>query len=230
MNHPTWETLNDYADGSLTATARADTAKHVDGCEACRATVARIRSLVAKAEALPKEVEAPAEAWSVVQRRIEDGKVIDIGRREDRKTGRGASPRRYIITAVAALVLVVATSAITMFVTRGDRDGLSLVDIPGATDPNIRLASLPAEIASVERTYLESVSDLLTALDDPALQLSMETRRAVRRSLAVIDTAIAEARAALIADPASRELREMLTRNYEQKVDLLRRASARAGT
>jgi hypothetical protein len=47
----------------------------------------------------------------------------------------------------------------------------------------------------------------------------------LERTLRVIDEAIAEARAALAADPSNRTLLDVLSANYEQKVELLRRAS-----
>jgi hypothetical protein len=55
--------------------------------------------------------------------------------------------------------------------------------------------------------------------------LSPATVRVVERSLATIDTAIAEARAALASDPANRSLVEILSANYERKVELLQRAT-----
>jgi len=47
----------------------------------------------------------------------------------------------------------------------------------------------------------------------------------VERSLATIDTAIAEARVALTSDPGNQALVEILSSNYERKVDLLQRAT-----
>ena len=48
------------------------------------------------------------------------------------------------------------------------------------------------------------------------------TVAAIERSLAVIDTAIAQARGALAADPASRFLHGRLTDVLDKKVELLR--------
>ena len=45
------------------------------------------------------------------------------------------------------------------------------------------------------------------------------------RSLATIDSAIAEARAALAADPANEALVRNLSAHYERKVELLHRAT-----
>jgi hypothetical protein len=58
--------------------------------------------------------------------------------------------------------------------------------------------------------------------------LEPETVRVLEQSLARIDAALADARAALAADPANAVLAEMLQANYEKKLDLLRRANLHA--
>ena len=55
--------------------------------------------------------------------------------------------------------------------------------------------------------------------------MSPATVRTVERALTVIDSAIAEARAALAADPANAALIDILSAHYERKVDLLQRAT-----
>jgi hypothetical protein len=101
------------------------------------------------------------------------------------------------------------------------------------TDTTVQSAqtfALPASLVQLERGYLETVGELTEALNASRGKLAPETVRAVERSLRVIDDAIAEARDALMRDPASALLRDLLSKNYQQKVDLLRRASARAET
>jgi hypothetical protein len=56
-------------------------------------------------------------------------------------------------------------------------------------------------------------------------ELSPATIQAVEQSLSTIDVAIAEAREALLRDPANAALPELLASNYRQKIDLLRRAT-----
>jgi uncharacterized membrane protein len=59
--------------------------------------------------------------------------------------------------------------------------------------------------------------------------LDTATVRVLEKNLEIIDRAIAEARAALAADPASAYLNHHLARTMRRKVDLLRQASALAG-
>jgi CHASE3 domain sensor protein len=63
------------------------------------------------------------------------------------------------------------------------------------------------------------------AVDTQRNQLSPETIRTVDRSLAVVDSAIAEARAALMSDPNNQMLIDLLSASYQRKLDLLRRTS-----
>jgi hypothetical protein len=77
----------------------------------------------------------------------------------------------------------------------------------------------------VERNYVATVDELRRTLDAQRSALAPTTVRIVERSLATIDTAIAEARAALESDPANQALLEVLAASYERKVELLQRAT-----
>ena len=82
-----------------------------------------------------------------------------------------------------------------------------------------------AEFTLVENDYISTANRLSALLDSDETQLSPETIAKLRESLRVIDAAILEARRALAADPANRQLIEMLSTSYSQKVDLLRRTT-----
>jgi hypothetical protein len=93
--------------------------------------------------------------------------------------------------------------------------------------PGVQLVALPPELAAAERGYLTTVQELSAALAETHALLAPETVQAVERSLRVIDDAIAEAREALLRDPSNLMVRDLLRKGYEQKVDLLRRTTAR---
>ena len=69
------------------------------------------------------------------------------------------------------------------------------------------------------------MDELPRTLDSQRATLAPYTVRVVERSLATIDSAIAEARAALAADPANEALVRILSAHYERKVELLQRAT-----
>jgi CHASE3 domain sensor protein len=77
----------------------------------------------------------------------------------------------------------------------------------------------------VDMNYVETVASLRETLDSQRGVLAPSTVRTVDRALAVIDSAIAEARAALASDPANSALVDILSAHYERKVELLQRAA-----
>jgi CHASE3 domain sensor protein len=84
---------------------------------------------------------------------------------------------------------------------------------------------LPAGFRATEGQYNRAIEELVQAVDAQRSRLNPETVRTVDRSLAVIDSAIAEARDALVADPGNVTLIDLLSATYQRKLDLLRRTS-----
>lgn len=222
-NHLTWDVVNDVVDGRVPASDRPDIDAHLRDCAECREAIASLRATLAESDALPRDVAPPAELWSDIQRSIEAGKVtvIPTAAPASAKThGWWMTPRRV---AVAAVVLVAASSALTAVVMRQPSASGVAVGTPV-------VGVLPVQWQAAERGYLNSVTELREQLDAQRDRLSPATIATVEHSLAAIDTAITEARDALIRDPASATLSELLASNYRQKVDLLRRATQLSGT
>jgi hypothetical protein len=93
----------------------------------------------------------------------------------------------------------------------------------GASDPGAPATF--AAFAVEENNYLRNVAVLQDLLDQQSASLAPETVAQLKSSLRTIDEAILEARNALARDPANKMLIEMLSGNYRQKVDLLRRTA-----
>lgn len=214
MRHPAEAELHELVDGTLAPDDRRRVERHVADCVSCTAAVRRIESLVQRARALSREAEPPAEAWEAVRLAIAGRPSV----------GREAPPRRnsnWIRLAAAAAALVVITAGTTLWLSDdGDTSRPNVVQSGDTPAP----ASL-AGFAPVEARYVLAVSALRSTLDERREQLDPATIATVEQSLAVIDSAIAEARAALAADPANATLTRLLSSSYEQKVELLRRAS-----
>lgn len=87
--------------------------------------------------------------------------------------------------------------------------------------------ALTARVADfgVER-YDSAIAELEQVLADNRTRLNPATVEVVEANLALIDRAIADARRALAADPASRYLNDHLAETMKRKVDLLRRVTA----
>jgi hypothetical protein len=86
----------------------------------------------------------------------------------------------------------------------------------------------PATLAAFtlqENDFLRNAAILQDLLDQQEGALAPETVAQLKSSLRTIDEAILEARNALARDPANKMLVEMLTANYKQKLDLLKRTT-----
>lgn len=65
--------IDDYMDGELAEAERAAVERHLSGCAACRADVEALRSLVADARALPRELEPGRDLWPAIAGQVEIG-------------------------------------------------------------------------------------------------------------------------------------------------------------
>ena len=174
-------------------------------------TPEQINALLAAARALPRELEPPPEVWDAVRTRIASD-----------ARARGRSPRSrwwhngWLATA-AALVLVLGTATFMARLSRGK----------SAKAKAMLVAAQPASpvLYAVDKNYVATIRELRATLDAQRSTLAPSTVRTVERSLSVIDAAIAEARAALAADPANQALVDILAAQYERQVDLLQRAT-----
>ena len=87
-----------------------------------------------------------------------------------------------------------------------------------AEESAVYLASFSASVAQMDH----EISTLQKIVTERRGSLDPKTLDVVEKSLAVIDAAIAESRAALEADPASQFLAAQFTRAYNSKLTLLR--------
>lgn len=187
--------LDDYVNGTLGATDRSRVEEHLSGCERCRAEAAGVRGLVAEARALPGSIMPARDLWPAIEARLES-------------TGRGSArlawgaPHWARIAAAIGFILLGA--------------GLATLwrEPPG-----------PPGFAAEQARYNAASAELARQLAEEPQRLSSTTRAVVERNLAIVDAAIREAERALEADPGNGALEHMLRARYEQRLDLLRRAT-----
>jgi predicted anti-sigma-YlaC factor YlaD len=192
-------------DGELPAAERAEVEGHLAGCAACAALHADLVALRERARLAPAEVAPPPALWAAVER---------LTTRDSRLAAR--SSLRPWVLAAAAVLLVALSSLTTVFVLR-DRDPQLVTrdSPPTALDPRL---------AALESDYQRATTELVRALEAEAA-LSPSVREALGRHLAVVDAAIAEARASVLERPADADAGGMLLAAYRQKLDLLERAT-----
>jgi hypothetical protein len=204
--------LHDLVDDAVTAAERPALEAHVAVCAECAARLRSLVTLRARLRELPRNIEPPADLLPGIHARMRESRLP-----------RAARGGRWPLLAAAAVVLCILSSAVTLFIVRRTRPEAPLAQVPAA----VASAQL-VELRVTEAHYVDAIEELRAALLRDRAMLEPETRRVLEQSLATIDRALADARAALATDPANAVLAEMLRANYHKKLDLLRRANLHA--
>jgi anti-sigma factor RsiW len=207
--------LSEYIDGELDATERAALEAHLATCGQCYATLGELQQVVARAKALEDQPPA-ANLWSGIAQEIRRQRVPERRDRRDR--------RLFILTAPQLL----AASIALMLVSGGGvwlavQQRQAVTPTPEAVRPDARLRIDQA--GGWTRSTDAAIAELQAALDLNEKRLDTTTVRIVRKNLAVIDRAIAEARMALRGDPGNAYLNLHLANTMRRKVELLRRVN-----
>jgi anti-sigma-K factor RskA len=214
--------LDDYVTGELTEEARPAVEEHVATCALCASEVESLRQILARAAELPKSIDPPTDAWSNIRSAI--ARDASTGRTNNRISRLGIWRHRYVLVAATILVAVLSSAGTALYMNAhysGARSG-------GAIANNSSAEATPATLVAFtieENSYLRTAAMLQDLLEQQEGSLAPETVAQLKASLRTIDEAILEARIALARDPANKMLVEMLSANYRQKVDLLRRST-----
>lgn len=202
--------LSLLADGDLDAREAANVQAHLRACEACRGLLADLERLRASARSLGP-MAPPSSVWAGIDEQIRRG-AAGIGTPPLQATG----DRRAIWqwAGLAAGLLLVTT---VVYLLGGDRRTVPPAESAGTTaadgtaDP-VGQATVPYESAIRE---LESLAATTEAAIEPGVAA------VVRTNLGAIDTAIADSRAALVANPESESARDSLFEALRRKIALL---------
>ncbi len=205
--------LSEYLDGELPAAERAELEAHLPGCAACRRVLEELRGVVARAGTL--EDRGPArDLWSGVARAI----GFEGAARRPRRLS--FSVPQLLAASVALMLLAGGASWLTVThrATEGDGGG-------GSQVTTARLAW------TTDARYDAAIAELQAALESGRRsgRLDSTTIRVVGHNLAIIDSAIVQARRALTADPGSAYLNHHLADTMRRKLELLRQATTIAG-
>ena len=232
--HIEFDVLNDYVDDRLGIQERRVVEEHLATCMQCSDELADLRLLLDDVANLPESVLPTDELWADIRGSIDKSKEIVLPVSRAGIAAAHVRPRHVrfrdtrAFLAAAAVLLVVLSSGITTVVLRSsdlgaDRQarGLDGAHVREVGAPSV----LPASFAVAEGKYVSTIDELRTAFEAQRDRLSPTTVKTVDHSLAVIDSAIQEARTALLADPGNRTLVDLLSASYQRKLDLLRRTS-----
>jgi len=219
MNEHLNEQLSMYLDGDLAGEDLARTEAHLEACAACRAELDAMRRLVRRARALD---DRPPEKdlWAGISSRLNSADTSDVVPLEPRR-------RRVTFTvpqlAAAALALMALSVAAGTLAGRAAPVAGTPADSVSQGTPDVRLVVNPGDVMMA--SYDSAIGGLQLMLTQRRSQLDTATVRVVEQSLATIDAAIGQARAALARDPNNGYLNGHLQRALDRKLYLLRQAA-----
>jgi len=216
--HDYRDAIAEFVDGTLDPARQRELERHVEGCPACRALVADLKTIQAAAFTLDR-VELPSHLLPALRARLaEEPRPAARGRLFAFPVSRAA--RTAWLAAAAALLMI--TTAGIMSLTRPaetDNDPQAVAE-PAAT-PTDPVASVQAELQLATEHYEKAIQQLeqIARSDDSALD--PQVAAVFQKNLQVIDQAIGESRAALQTQPASAAVQEGLFDAMRSKVALL---------
>jgi tetratricopeptide (TPR) repeat protein len=218
------ERLSEYLDEELPPDERAQVESHLAGCSACRTVLGELRAVTARAAALPPSAPA-TDLWPGISARLERHATVTPFR--ERAARRFSFSMAQLVAAAAALMLV-SGGSVWLAQYGGRSTSLPPVGAADGTPKEERPAGI-APASFVDSRYDEAIKDLERTLDQGRSQLDPATVNILETNLAAIDRAIDQSRRALDADPANAYLHSHLAEARQQKLALLRRASALVG-
>jgi anti-sigma factor RsiW len=210
MNDQWTNRLSEYIDGELDASERAALEDHLATCGRCYATLAELRQVVARAQSLA-DSEPETDLWPDIRARLTPGRRP------------GEAPRRRFSFSVPQLL----AASIALSLLSGGSVWLAVPQRPTntAAEPAVTTQPSTARVANWTGQTDVAIAELQAALAQNEKRLDSTTVRIVRKNLAIIDRAIADARIALRNDPGNAYLNLHLADTMRRKVELLRRVN-----
>lgn len=217
--HEEWTNqLSAYLDNELTAADRSSLEAHLATCVSCRAVLDELRAVVAWAPGFTGQ--APArDLWPGISAEIERKRVVAF---PSRLAARFSLAQ---LAAAAAVVAVLSGGGVWVAMRPGQEAPVTAAG-PAGTDPGD-----PTFQTAVfdDPEYDQAVTELQAILDQGRTVLDSSTVRVIEENLKLIDDAIAEARAAIEADPSNVHLGVRVKTHMQRKLVLLRQAAWAVG-
>jgi hypothetical protein len=208
--------LSEYVDGDLDETRRSALEAHLVDCDQCRTTLVELRRVVDRARAMDERPPAH-DLWPGIAGHI-GLSTDDLAQRRARRRISFTVPQ-LIAAGVALIAVSVGTARLVS----------NRAPTPStATSAPSRLSAVQAALWNkADSSADQEVDELRLALAEGQRsgQLNPATIRKLERSLAVIDSAIAEAKRALALDPQSPYLNHHLADTMRRKLEFLREAN-----
>lgn len=231
MNAHWTDRLSAYLDNELTPADRTAANAHLRACPACAAVLDELRAVTARAHALADH--APAnDLWPAIAAAIGS----DISPLSPRRKENGRRRFSFSVPQLAAAAVLLAALSGGVVWTLG-RPRASTVAVspavpvtagPATAGGTVRPTGFTTPRPTAEQSYDAAVADLERVVEAGRGRLDEKTLQVVRKNLAVIDTAVAQARRAVEQDPANSYLNSYLAHTMRRKIDLLRQVATLA--
>ena len=219
------QAIQDLADGTLGPVRRAELQTHLDSCEACRALAADLQKIAAAAPSLDG-VAPPDHVWMQIAGRLrQEGRVVETRRSGGHTLALLAIAATLLLAIGGSLYLLLPGSAPAQPAASQSADGGSS-DTPGNAAGVDAVQSIADDFAQAEKHYQSAIAKLEEAAKADNDAIDGDTAAILSKNLQVIDTAIAESRAALKAEPQSTPARNHLFEALRQKVMVLQETVA----
>lgn len=207
--------ISDRLDGTIAETQRAQLDAHLANCAACAELADDLATIHAEAASLPT-LTPSRDLWAGIEARL-DTPVVSLDAHRRSPLARWSTRQ----AAAAAAVLIAVTAGGTWLVATRTAPVAPLA--ASATTGRTELVSVADQKGIA--TYEGEIAKLHNIIETRRSELDSATVAVLEKNLKLIDQAIAESRAALIADPASAFLAGRLNRSYDTKLELLRSAA-----
>jgi hypothetical protein len=199
LEHP------DYtANGVLTPDALA----HLEGCANCGRYRERLAAILDPSSVLPGEIPPPSDLWPAIASRLETA--------EERKVWR--IPYFVPLAAAAGIATILVTSLFLLPPRQGETIAALPIQAP-ETDPVRAPTLLPA--ATVEIGFVRTRAVLMDRLEAQKSGVAPEQVAALERTLATMDSAVQDIRAALERDPYNSSLLFKLSHTRRRELRFL---------
>lgn len=246
------ERLAELMEDELDARTRTGLEAHIAGCVRCASLVKDLESIRRDAAAMPVLVPS-RDLWPQIEARIQAPVIaLEPARastpHRSRNTwwmGAAAAGLIAVTAGITYMLTDVQTDAAAPMVANAESTVVRPVDsmpvdtqpqtaesvaTPEVETPNAPRAPSPAPesatlAGSTTSEYDRDVGRLRAILQERRSELDSSTVTVLERNLALIDSAIAESRAALERDPGSEFLADQLARVMTKKVAILRTAA-----
>jgi hypothetical protein len=223
-NHEAFtDRLSEYLDGTLPLVERVQLRRHLAECTSCAAVLAELRAVVARANDLRAELPPERDLFQGVVAGIE-GRSTPTPWSGDGEVDHAPRTRRVSLRSpklAAASIALLALTGIGVWLARPKVPAVVVEAAP------LETAEQPLQAFDDQRTD-DVIAELERTLAENRTLLDPSTVGVIESNLAILDSALEDARRALAEDPGSTYLSHHLADTMRRKLQLLRDANALA--